>query len=172
MDDGDQVIISGTSVNVAGAPIDPIAADFIRPHAQTAEIDINTVVTTTGPAMRGTLRGTDDDDLATGDGGRDNLFENGRYDELSGGADRDLLFDGEGDDNISAGDAQDIIVGGPGNDRLLGMRMQARSSSQRAKTVTGSTISQPPMQSTLSDHSEAWQRSEAARDFGTSLRIN
>ena len=38
--EGDQVILSGTAVNAAGAPIDTVAADFTRPGAGIAEIHI------------------------------------------------------------------------------------------------------------------------------------
>ena len=118
--DGDQIILSGTAVNAAGADIDIVAADFTRAGSQIAQIHINTVVTTAGTDERDVLRGSSSDDIAEGGAGRDVLFGNQGFDDLSGGDDRDLLFGGLGDDLLSGGGGNDRIRAGEGNDIVSG----------------------------------------------------
>ncbi len=70
----------------------------------------------TGNSGNDILFGGKDDDTLTGNRGQDMLFGNLGNDILFGGKDSDFLDGGEGNDILSGDMGQDFLTGGPGND--------------------------------------------------------
>lgn len=75
------------------------------------------------------LKGTDEDDILTGDDknnhidgkdGNDEIYGLAGNDHLDGGNGNDLVVGGDGNDNIQGGDGNDELYGGEGNDKLEG----------------------------------------------------
>ena len=108
------------STNAAGAPIDPVEADFTQPGAQIADIHINEYAVTTGGSGFDFISGSRVDDLVEAGGGNDVVLGRGGWDELNGGAGRDVLSGGRGNDILDGGAGHDILIGGHGDDTLDG----------------------------------------------------
>jgi len=66
------------------------------------------------------VRGSNFNDVITGDAKGNSLYGHAGNDTISGGAGRDWLHGDDGNDRIDAGDDNDDLFGGVGNDTLLG----------------------------------------------------
>ncbi len=72
-----------------------------------------------GDADSDLLRGNGGDDTLLGDLGADQMFGGAGNDQLFGGAEIDALFGGEGDDVLDGADAATTAYGGGGDDYLI-----------------------------------------------------
>ncbi len=66
------------------------------------------------------LRGSDHNDILTGNSGDNSLFGSGGDDTLIGGGGDDYLVGGDGKDRLYGGDGNDELYGGSGDDTIIG----------------------------------------------------
>lgn len=113
------------SASVAGAQIDPIAAN--NTDGETTQVDPRPAQAQTGDGSgatcaraKATITGTAGPDRLTGTNGRDVITALGGRDRVNGRGGNDLICGGQGKDRLKGGRGNDQLRGQSGKDRLNG----------------------------------------------------